>query len=328
MERNGSAIGVMITASHNPADDNGVKIIDPKGEMLEREWVDLATEFINLNDDQLANWLDDKLDKLHLKGKQGLVFIAKDTRQSSERLAKAASDGVLSINGEFRDFGLLTTPQLHYIVNSQNTRGAYGKPSEEGYYLKYSNAFLHLVEKLKSTSNYENVLNIDCANGVGSPKMRSMIDHLANSKLKINLINTGDGVLNLDCGADYVKIEQRSPKNLQLKSGEKYASFDGDADRLVYYYLNATTNSFKLLDGDKIAALFAIYINSVLKQLNLTGDQLDVSVVQTAYANGSSTNYIEQVLGMKTYCVATGVLNLHHKGRKSHHPLSNKFKFV
>ncbi|VDO22696.1 unnamed protein product [Haemonchus placei] len=32
------AVGVMITASHNPAKDNGVKIVDPKGEMLASEW--------------------------------------------------------------------------------------------------------------------------------------------------------------------------------------------------------------------------------------------------------------------------------------------------
>jgi phosphoacetylglucosamine mutase len=28
----------MITASHNPEHDNGVKLIDPKGEMLDQAW--------------------------------------------------------------------------------------------------------------------------------------------------------------------------------------------------------------------------------------------------------------------------------------------------
>lgn len=311
MEQNGSAIGLMITASHNPAEDNGVKIIDPKGEMLNKEWVNLATEFINLDDNELEDWINNKINQLNCKNKQGKVFIAKDTRDSSVRLAEAASNGVLCLNGEIKDFGYLTTPQLHYIVTCENTNETYGQATEIGYYLKYSNSFLKLVNNLKS-ANYEKVLNIDCANGVGAPKMKSMIEYLSTTDLKINLINTGDGVLNSDCGADYVKFEQRPPKGLQLKLGEKYASFDGDADRLVYFYLNPITNSFKLLDGDKIAALFAIYINQILKRLNLN-DDLDVSVIQTAYANGSSTNYIEQKLGMKTFCVATGTLNLHHK---------------
>ena len=28
----------MITASHNPEHDNGVKLIDPQGEMLDQAW--------------------------------------------------------------------------------------------------------------------------------------------------------------------------------------------------------------------------------------------------------------------------------------------------
>ena len=281
--------------------------------MLDRHWVKLATEFINLNDNQLEEWLLTKLAQLNCKpASAGSVFIAKDTRESSIKLANAASNGIQCLNGKFTDFGYLTTPQLHYIINCKNTNESYGKPTEDGYYFKYSNSFKQLTKNLNSI-NYENSLNIDCANGVGAIKMNSMIKgYLSDIDLKISLINIGDGILNLDCGADYVKIDQKTPKNIQLTKGVKYVSFDGDADRLVYFYLNSITNSFKLLDGDKIAALFAIYTKSILKKLNLK-DKLDVSVVQTAYANGASTSYIEQKLGMKTYCVATGVLNLHHK---------------
>jgi phosphoacetylglucosamine mutase len=37
----------MVTASHNPEADNGVKLVDPDGEMLEVRWEKFATEFAN-----------------------------------------------------------------------------------------------------------------------------------------------------------------------------------------------------------------------------------------------------------------------------------------
>lgn len=40
-------IGVMITASHNPEEDNGVKLIDPEGEMLHESWEPYATWLAN-----------------------------------------------------------------------------------------------------------------------------------------------------------------------------------------------------------------------------------------------------------------------------------------
>ena len=38
----------MITASHNPEEDNGVKIIEPLGNMLESSWEQLATKIANV----------------------------------------------------------------------------------------------------------------------------------------------------------------------------------------------------------------------------------------------------------------------------------------
>ena len=38
----------MITASHNPEEDNGVKLVDPKGEMLDQSWEEVATQIANI----------------------------------------------------------------------------------------------------------------------------------------------------------------------------------------------------------------------------------------------------------------------------------------
>lgn len=44
----GRTIGIMITASHNLEPDNGVKLIDPDGEMLEQSWEAIATRLANV----------------------------------------------------------------------------------------------------------------------------------------------------------------------------------------------------------------------------------------------------------------------------------------
>jgi phosphoacetylglucosamine mutase len=49
-----------------------------------------------------------------------------------------------------------------------------------------------------------------------------------------------------------------------------------------------------MLDGDKIAALVADFIVELVDNAGLKGS-LKVGIVQTAYANGSSTKYLSQV---------------------------------
>lgn len=36
--KTGSVTGLVVTASHNPVEDNGVKLVEPTGYMLEQAW--------------------------------------------------------------------------------------------------------------------------------------------------------------------------------------------------------------------------------------------------------------------------------------------------
>lgn len=49
---------------------------------------------------------------------------------------------------------------------------------------------------------------------------------------------TTEGKLNFKCGADFVKLNQAKPEGMDLKPGMRACSLDGDADRIVYYYVD------------------------------------------------------------------------------------------
>lgn len=53
-----------------------------------------------------------------------------------------------------------------------------------------------------------------------------------------------------------------------MKPNESCCSFDGDADRIVYYYKD-TAGHFHLIDGDKIAALISIFLKELLAKVTL-----------------------------------------------------------
>ena len=249
-------------------------------------------------------------------------------------------EGLKATNTEYTDYKLLTTPQLHYITRCLNTKGSlyeYGEPTEQGYYEKTAAAFKKAMQGRKSSGS----VTVDCANGVGGPKLSELIKYLptaAEGGLDIKIVN--DDVVRPErlnhqvslhtlvvletfqaanrsfpqCGADYVKTGQRAPPSSQAARLARCASLDGDADRIVYYFIDSDDN-FRLLDGDRIATLAALFISDLARLAGMT-EKLKVGVVQTAYANGASTEYITQHLRLPVICTATGVKHLHHAATK------------
>ena len=149
------ASGVVVTASHNHAKDNGVKLVDGEGNVLgeryERACEALcnATTAKELHDaldafeeaiveDQGNNVAEEEEERMMTtttttSDESGIVvapvvYFGRDARESGARLVEKAKEGakVLGNNRvEIRDRGVVTTPMLHYFVY------AHGKAVEE-----------------------------------------------------------------------------------------------------------------------------------------------------------------------------------------------------
>lgn len=191
----GQAIGVMVTASHNPAADNGVKIVDPMGEMLEQDWEKLATDLVNSpSDEKLAELYRHIATQFRIDLKApAKVIYGRDTRPSGHKLVSALADALTATDTEYVDFKILTTPQLHYLtraINTEGTEASYGEVSEAGYYKKLSGAFLKAMKGRKING----VLTVDCANGVGGPKLNEFVKYI-QGKIPFDIKVVNDDVL-------------------------------------------------------------------------------------------------------------------------------------
>jgi len=180
--------------------------------------------------------------------------------------------------------------------------------SEQDYYEAFSSAYISLAGDKQGPP-----IKVDCANGVGGPKLKHLAGILRDQlDLKV-YNNSGEegaevtGKLNDKCGADHVKLMQNAPQGIDYNEGEHCYSMDGDADRVVFFYQSEYT--FHMLDGDKISCLYGMFVQKMLTEADV---QLSLGVVQTAYANGSSTSYLKS-LGIPTSCVPTGVKHLHRR---------------
>lgn len=100
----GKAIGVVITASHNPVYDNGVKLVDPMGEMLNASWEKFATSLANA--EAVAPVLKEIIATNDIDMmKASKVFIARDTRPSGLMFTRALMDGIQALGGIYHDYG-------------------------------------------------------------------------------------------------------------------------------------------------------------------------------------------------------------------------------
>lgn len=167
-------------------------LISRQGNMLQEEWEVLSTEMANkANGDEVLKFYQDIAAKYKIDLEApARVVVARDTRASGARLLGCVQDGLKATGAEVKDYGFLTTPQLHYMVrclNTEGTKDAYGTPTEKGYYEKFGAAFKTALKGKKPAGS----LTVDCANGVGGPKLVELIKHLPSKDeaLEIHVVN-------------------------------------------------------------------------------------------------------------------------------------------
>jgi len=74
---------------------------------------------------------------------------------------------------------------LHYIVRCINSRGAYGEPTEEGYYRKLGDAYKVLMKGKTRNGG----VTVDAANGVGAPKLKALAEYIGSDLFDVKIIN-------------------------------------------------------------------------------------------------------------------------------------------
>ncbi|KAK9173078.1 Phosphoglucomutase/phosphomannomutase alpha/beta/alpha domain I family protein [Cryptosporidium meleagridis] len=213
-------------------------------------------------------------------------------------------------------------------------------------FLFTQNSQFFFKAKPKKNENYKinenGSLLVDVANGVGKYHANKVSKILSYAGLNLKMINCDNpGKLNDGCGAEHIQKNSLPPVGLYSNQdydseGVDYvAALDGDADRLIYFipnHFDKNDNSeIFLIDGDRISACYLLVITTLLNQSireikveTDTTPTLSLGVIQTAYANGASTKYLNNLLSalnpnyfrFSIDCVPTGVKHLHRKAEE------------
>lgn len=345
-------VGIMVTASHNEENYNGVKLVEPNGEILADPGVqDQLTDWVNNDNPEYSSktkhpirlWLEQQVQaqSTSLAVPSCIIHIGYDTRSHSPALSELAVKVIQALGGQVLNHGVATTPLLHHVVLHQNSHRVPSiiplRQDAVGYYHLLSWSYYNLLCTASGQhAKSEKRLVVDCACGVGYPSLemfqktlQSLVPSSSWSpKTTFCTINgPTHGPLNENCGSEYVQKSNASPRwyrsddpndNIE-ESWEYCAALDGDADRIVFFHSNGS--DFFLLDGDKITVLICEFLQAevaALRKVTASADldQLRLGAVQTAYANGASTEYLRKVLGAENVLIAkTGVQHVHHAAK-------------
>ena len=93
----GRYVGVMITASHNAEEDNGIKLVDPSGYMLQQDWEPSAETLANaVTAEEAVEVISSLRAQFCIEPSQtrAYVVVGRDTRPHSQGLSDFVKLGV------------------------------------------------------------------------------------------------------------------------------------------------------------------------------------------------------------------------------------------
>lgn len=305
------SFGIMITASHNHHEDNGIKILDEYGHMIGPELEDFIVKQVCGSDMHVSKCSD--IMKNVLYESKIALQIGYDSRKSSPYICELIVKGIRMVHPQFPIVitPFITTPQLHFIFSDQGRQISY----------------VEYVRNAASLVNFPCIL--DCANGIGSKVMIEMKESMPQSTL--TLINTNweqHVLLNHNCSSDFVCTHKELPHPHEINAYTNpilRASLDGDADRVVFYYTEM--NALHILNGDYIAALILTYLSKMLSKphdesiASQEAPCFTIGFVYTGYTNSACVEYVKSLrfppyVRVSCVCTATGVKHLHAEAEK------------
>ncbi|KAI5180162.1 phosphoacetylglucosamine mutase [Nematocida sp. AWRm80] len=314
-------IGMVITASHNPGEDNGIKYVDKNGNMFNEKSEEMSNQIVNASNSELPSVIS----KYSLE--KSRVFICRDTRESGERMTNKClkASEALSGNHLLFDLGVCTTPQMHYIIREIHKRKVSNEECTKeiakeilATYYKRIDRFTRAIKRVfGEQSKIERVL--DSSNGVAKRIIEPLRDSFKEIADIFVLQNTQG--LNEKCGSDYIKTKRELPAgvtktkdSIEIVTDRKVfsenkliCSFDGDADRIVYL----SPESNKIIDGDRLCVLLTLFINHLL---TVVGSKIGITSVVTDYSNGAAMKKLQSISDLKI--AGTGVKNMQREASK------------
>lgn len=273
-----SGAGGIISASHNPASDNGIKLIDPSGNKFSEEWELITNEIVNSS---------------NLKETIASIL---------SRFPRLGTGDQANIQSALASIGAVQKAEPIIKPDIQVQQGPNAEPSYVDRVVEGMVALLKTADKKAGVQTF----TIDAANGAGSYTVLQIAERInalqqqGEINFRMEVINTS-GVINDEVGAEFIHKElgkeiaagKHVPQWLDSRRGQELGTLDGDADRNLFFRLTED-NELEVIDGDKFAALKVMVLNKYINQLGLQ-DQFKVGVAQTVLANMGARAFFDKI---------------------------------